>query len=307
MGGQGEVRFVEDRGREEAERIARAVEDEAWRIEAKFSRFQPQSALSALNRHASRGPVAVDPETALLVRQALELSTLTEGRFDPTVGALYRAWDFKSGRVPTEHEIAELMPEVDARAVELKGGAIRFSREVDLDLGGVGKEYAVDSVAKLLRDAGVHMALVNFSGDVRTLGMKGHGRPWVVGIQDPRDRNRCRFSIRIRGSAGIATSGDYERYFEKDGIRYHHLLDARTGMPARGLASATVLAGTALEAGCLATAAFLLGPTEGIDLLKRTPRVEGALITEAGRILATEGMMKISDIEHRELVHASAS
>jgi thiamine biosynthesis lipoprotein len=138
--------------------------------------------------------------------------------------------------------------------------------------------------------------LVNLLGDVRTVGRRGDGQPWVIGVQDPRDRQRYRFTIRAKQDCGIATSGDYERSFQVDGIRYHHILDATTGRPARGTASATVVAPTAFEAGRLATAAFLLGPEQGLRLLEAATAVEGALITEAGDLLATSGLARISDL-----------
>ncbi|HEY7113390.1 MAG TPA: FAD:protein FMN transferase [Thermoanaerobaculia bacterium] len=297
MGGGALVQFVDGRGRANAERIARAVEDEARRIEVKFSRYRETSIVSEINRNAGRTPVAVDEETDDLVRIALELSDLTGGRFDPTVGALRRAWDFKAERVPTAAEIDALLPLVDASAVSRRERTIFLRREgMEIDLGGVGKEYAVDRAARLLREEGVRSAVVSFSGDVRTIGSRGDGRPWKVGVVDPRCRDRCRFAVRPLSDAGVATSGDYERGFAKDGVRYHHILDARTGWPARGLASVTVVAATAFRAGCYATASFLLGPADGLELLEKAENVEGALITEGGEILTTTGMWLLSDL-----------
>ena len=297
MGGGALVQFVDDRGRERAERIARAVEDEARRIEIKFSRFRESSVVSEINRNAARTPVAVDEETETLVESALDLAALTGGRFDPTVGALRRAWDFKTDRVPSTTEVEALLPLVDARAVSIRGGTVFLRRAgMELDLGGVGKEYAVDRAAGVLRDAGVRSAIVNFAGDVATIGGRGDGRPWSVGIADPRRPGRCRFAVRAIGNTGVATSGDYERCFVKDGVRYHHILDATTGWPARGVASATAVAASSFLAGRFATAAFLLGPEAGLALLEDSPGVEGALIVEDGTILATTGMERLSDL-----------
>ena len=297
MGGPATVRFVDARGRERAEAIARKVEAEAWRIEAKFSRFRADSVLCRLNAGAGGPPAPADEETCALVRSALDLSRLTGGRFDPTVGILGRVWNFREGRIPSRDELEALMPLVDAGAVGVLPGSVRLGRAgMALDLGGVGKEYAVDRVADLLREEGVASALVNFAGDVRTVGRRGDGRPWSVGVQDPRLPDRVRFAIRVRARAGIATSGDYERFFERDGVRYHHLLDATTGRPARGVRSATVIAGTASAAGSLATAAFLLGPDAGLALLEARPGVEGALITEEDQVLATSGLGRISNL-----------
>jgi len=297
MGGGALVEFVDDRGRERAEGIARAVESEARRIELKFSRFREASVISEINRNAGRTPVAVDAETTMLVESALSIARSTGGRFDPTVGVLRLAWDFKSGRVPAPDEISALLPLVDAGAVAVRNGTIFLRRSgMELDLGGVGKEYAVDRAAQILRAEGVRAAIVSFAGDVRTIGHRGDGRPWKVGVADPRERGRCRFSIRALGDAGIATSGDYERAFVKDGVRYHHILDATTGWPARGVASATVIAASAFRAGSLSTAAMLLGPDAGLALLEETPGAEGVLIREDGAVLATAGMEFLSDL-----------
>lgn len=297
MGGEAVIRFVADRGRDRAEQLSRAAVREARRIEGKFSRYAAQSVVSEINAMAGRGPVPVDDETAFLIQAALELRTWTGGRFDPTVGVLRKAWDFRRARVPSRGELDALLPLVDAGSVVLRHGTVELLREgMELDLGGVGKEYAVDRATERLQEAGVESAVVNFLGDVRTLGCRGDGQPWVVGVQDPRDRARCRFAIRVGTGAGVATSGDYERGFEVGGVRYHHLLDATTGYPARGLASVTVVAPTAFAAGQLSTAAFLLGPEEGHRFLAARPGVEGALVTESGAVLATPGMGRISNL-----------
>ncbi len=297
MGGWASVEFVADSGPAEGERITRAVESEALRIERKFSRYREASVVSEINRNAGRTPVAVDEETGMLVGSALALARDTGGRFDPTVGPLRRAWDFRSGRVPTPEEIGAILPLVGAGAVSLRNGTVFLRREgMEIDLGGVGKEYAVDRAADILRRAGVAAATVDFAGDVRTIGSRLDGRPWSVAVRDPRRPGKARFTVRVVGDAGIATSGDYERGFVRDGVRYHHILDATTGWPARGTASATVVARSAFDAGRHATAAFLLGPGRGIDMLERAPGVEGALITEDGEILATPGMAHLSDL-----------
>lgn len=297
MGGQGSVQFVDDRGQERAERIARAAEDEARRIEFKFSRYRKSSVVSEINRNAGRTPVTVDEETEMLVQAALDLARLTGGRFDPTVGVLRRVWDFKSGRVPSPDEIAAVLPLVNSSAVSIRDRTV-FLRcpGMEIDLGGVGKEYAADRAARILREEGVRSGIANFAGDVRTVGSRGDGRPWTVGVVDPWDRGRCRFAVCALGDAGIATSGDYERGFVKDGLRYHHILDATTGWPARGVAAVTVVAATAFRAGCFATAAFLLGADSGLALLEEAESVDGVVITEEGAVLATAGMQFLSDL-----------
>ena len=297
MGGHGSLESVDVRGETEARRVARAAEDEARRIEVKYSRYREASVVSEINRNAGRTPVAVDEETEALVRSAIALSRATAGRFDPTVGVLRLVWDFKGGRVPSSEEIAALLPFVDAESVRVRNRTVFLPRAgMEIDLGGVGKEYAADRAAAVLRENGVRCGIVNFAGDVRTIGCRGDGGPWRIGVADPRRRGSCRFAVFVLGEAGIATSGDYERGFVRDGVRYHHILDAKTGWPARGVASATVVAATAERAGNLASAAFLLGPEDGLALLESSPGAEGALILEDGRIVATQGMRDLSDL-----------
>ncbi len=300
MGGGAVVRFVDDRGRAAAERIARAVEHEARRIEVKFSRYREASVVSEIARFAGRTPVAVDAETDFLVGAALDLWRESGGRFDPTVGVLRKAWDFRSGRVPSPEEVAALLPLVSGAAVARRNGTVFLRKAgMELDLGGIGKEYAVDRAAEVLREAGVSSALVEFAGDVRTVRCRGDGRPWRVGVAHPRRPGKVAFALNLKGTAGIATSGDYERGFVKDGVRYHHVLDATTGWPARGVASATAIAGTAFEAGRFTTLAMLLGEDAGFDLLERTPGVEGAVITDAGELRATTGLARYASLPAR--------
>jgi thiamine biosynthesis lipoprotein len=154
----------------------------------------------------------------------------------------------------------------------------------------------VDRAAGVLREAGVASAIVEFAGDVRTVGRRGDGRPWRVGVAHPRRPGKVAFALNLTGDAGVATSGDYERGFVKDGVRYHHVLDATTGWPARGVASATAVAKTAFEAGRFTTLAMLLGPDAGFDLLDRSPGVEGAIITDSGGVRATTGLARFASL-----------
>jgi thiamine biosynthesis lipoprotein len=176
MGGRAVVRFVDRRGRAAAEALARAVEDEARRVEVKFSRYRETSVVSAINRDAGRTPVAVDEETDFLVGAALDLWKDSHGRFDPTVGVLRKAWDFKAGRVPAPEEVAALLPLVSGAFVSRRDGTVFLRKAgMEIDLGGVGKEYAVDRAAAVLREADVSSAFVEFAGDVRTVGTGATG------------------------------------------------------------------------------------------------------------------------------------
>jgi thiamine biosynthesis lipoprotein len=192
MGGTAQLRFVDDRGIEIAESLARQAMAEVDRIERKYSRFLESSLISRINRDAGRTPVAVDNETIGLVETALRLADLTGGAFDPTVGVLRRAWNFREARVPSEQELSPLLELVDYRQVSVADGTVFLRRAgMELDLGGIGKEYAVDRVASLLKDAGVESAIVNLAGDVRCIRARGDGVPWKIGVVDPRRKDRC--------------------------------------------------------------------------------------------------------------------
>ena len=241
-------------------RACEAAQAEALRIEAKYSRYRPDSVVSRINA-ASGDPagVAVDEETASLLDYAAQAHTQSGGLFDATSGVLRRAWDFRAGRVATAAELAALLPLVGWDKVAWQRPRIALTRAgMELDFGGFGKEYAVDRVCAVLAQAGVRHGLVEFGGDLRILGPHPDGTPWRVGIRHPRAPERPLATIDLPAGA-VATSGDYERFFEKDGRRYSHLLDPRSGEPARGLASVTVLAPQCLVAGTLTTIAMLKG------------------------------------------------
>lgn len=234
-----------------------AARDEVLRIEAKYSRYRDDSVVSAINRGAGGSGLDVDEETAALLDLAAAAHASSEGRFDATSGVLRRAWDFKAARVATPEALAALLPLVGWQHVEWSRPRVRLSRTgMELDFGGFGKEYAADRAAAVLAAHGVAHGFVNLGGDVRAAGAKRDGTPWRVGIQHPRAFDRVLARISLADGA-LATSGDYERYFERDGVRYSHVLDARTGMPMQGVRAVSVVASLCVVAGLHATIAML--------------------------------------------------
>jgi len=233
---------------------------EVHRIEAKYSRYRNDSVVSHINRAAGlSAPVELDTETCDLLDFAVSAHAASGGAFDLTTGVLRRAWDFGAGRLPTAGEIAALMPLVGWSQVTWQRPALHLPRPgMELDFGGIGKEYAVDRAATLLAEAGIGAALVNLGGDLRAVGRRDDGQAWHFGIAHPRDANAIVASIPLHQGA-LATSGDYERYFEIDGRRYCHILDPRSGWPAQGWQSISVVAPACLAAGTISTIAMLLG------------------------------------------------
>lgn len=251
-------------GSEDAlDRAAAAGEAELLRIEHKYSRYRSDSIVSQINARAGSGvATAVDDETAALLDYAATLHAQSGGRFDITSGILRRAWDFKAGRVPAQAEIDALLPLIGWSLVDWRRPQIALTRAgMELDFGGFGKEYAADRVAAILIGLGIRHGLVDLGGDLRVIGPHPDGSPWQVGIQHPRAEGAIAV-VPLRSGA-IATSGDYERGFERDGVRYGHILNAATGWPAQGLAAASVIAEQCLVAGSAATCAMLFGADDG--------------------------------------------
>ena len=249
---------VDTADRKDAARVLDAVAAEARRVEAKFSRYRADNVVHAINT-AAGGQVTVDEETARLIDYSEQLFELSDGKFDITSGVLRRIWRFDgSDRVPSASQINEVRRLVGWKRVHWKRPVIALEPGMEIDFGGIGKEYAVDCAAALVTPL-TERCLLNFGGDLRALGARANGRPWQVGIEAvDRLSTAARVVDLYRG--GLATSGDSRRYLLKDGRRYGHILDPTTGAPVVDAPrSVTVVAGSCTQAGMLATLAMLQG------------------------------------------------
>jgi len=254
------------------ERVMRRAASEAiaevHRIESKFSRYLDSSVVSRINRNAGLVPIEVDSETNGLLDFAEQLWKLSEGLFDITSGVLRRAWDFRKALVPDTDKLLPLLELVQWEKVERQGNLVRLATpEMELDFGGFGKEYAADRAAAVLLGHGIEHGLVNLGGDLHALGARGlpeqNGSPWQIGIQHPRPHPAQpleNIAMLALARGGLATSGDYERFFLKDGHRYCHILNPLTGWPVTHWQSISVLAANTTAAGALSTIAMLKGP-----------------------------------------------
>lgn len=264
-----------------AKALADAAADEVRRIEAKYSRYRPDSIVARINAAAGQAWTECDEETGALLDYADTLFVASDGLFDATSGVLRKAWDFRAGKLPSQETLAPLLALIDWRQVEREAGRVRLARPgMELDFGGFGKEYATDCAADLLLAQGVRHGYVNLAGDMRILGPKPDGAPWQIGIQDPRRQGGVIASIPIECGA-LATSGDYERYFEADGKRYCHILDPRDGMPVTWWRSVSVLAPRAIVAGSCSTIA-MLKQADGAAFLEQAD-MSGLAIDQAGQ------------------------
>jgi thiamine biosynthesis lipoprotein len=244
-------------------RLARALLDraaeEAWRIEAKFSRYRDDGVIHRIN-HSAGAPVEVDDETARLLDFAAECHAMSDGMFDVTSGVLRRAWRFDgSDRVPSEDRVAGLLPLIGWEKVRWKSPVLTLPEGMEIDLGGIGKEYAVDRTLGILRAHTKAAVLVNFGGDLTVSGPRRDERAWRVGVESVDAAAGIAREIDLAQGA-LATSGDANRFLLKDGVRYSHVLNPRTGWPVLGAPrSVTVLAANCTEAGLLATMSLLKG------------------------------------------------
>jgi thiamine biosynthesis lipoprotein len=267
----------------DAERIAEPAIAEVRRIETEYSRYRADSIVSRINAAAGNGRwIKLEEEASSLLDYAASLFAISGGLFDITSGVLRRAWNFKVPRVPSDDELEPLLALVGWRKVERKPGAVRLTQAgMELDFGGFGKEYAADRAAAMLRAQDVRHGYVNLGGDISVIGPQPDGEPWLIGIQDPRNVDRTIASLAV-ARGGLATSGDYERYFELDARRYCHILDPRSGWPVTHWQSVSVLAPVCLAAGALTTIAMLRG-AEAHDLL-RSQGVGFLTVDQQGRV-----------------------
>ena len=254
-------------------------------FEAKYSRFIPDSLIGRINAAAGYEWVAVDTETERIFTLCDQLRFMTHGAFDPTALPLIQLWNWKAQPpvLPDAAAIATARELVGWEKVQRRPRAVFLPLAgMCLDLGGVGKEYAVDCVAQLAINFGLRAALVDFGQDVRAVGQPPDKHAWHVGLEDPNAAGTCWNSVAARDIA-VATSGDYLRCFVKDGRRYGHIVDPRTGKPVdNGCQSVTVLAPSCTMAGVLSTTAFIFGPEEGLRLIETCTGAEGCIITEKG-------------------------
>ena len=245
---------------DEAESIATAAIDEVMRIELRYSRYLDESTLSAINRAAAAAEmVVVDEETAALLDYAIACYRKSDGLFDITSGILRKAWNFNTKRLPETAEIQALQDRVGMDKLKWHRPYLGFEVPgIELDFGGMGKEYAADRVADVCAEHGIRHGLVDLGGDIRVFGPHADGSSWRVGISDPRNPEQALCTVDLRAGA-LATSGDYERFIEIDGQRYGHILNPHTGWPIHEFRSVSVCADQCLLAGSLSTIGMLKG------------------------------------------------
>lgn len=282
--------------KDNAEKAMDKAFGEISKLDAMLNFFSDKSELSEINRNAGISPVKVSPETLNVIEKAIYVSEKTGGAFDVTVGPVISQWNFskKPDRPPHASLIKENLRLVNYKLISInKEASTVYLKEKDmlLDLGGIAKGYAADMAVDELKRKGIKAGLVSVAGDIKAFGAKPDRSPWLVGIKNPRPKDNDNEIMATLGltDMAISTSGDYERYFIADGKRYHHLLDPKTGYPAEGCRSVSVMTKEGVYTDSFSTAVFILGPERGMQLLKEMG-FEGIIVDKEGKIHMTQGL-----------------
>jgi FAD:protein FMN transferase len=266
---------------------------EIRRLEELLSTWIPTSELSRVNASAGVMPVHVSSETLTVVQCAIQVAEMTEGGFNIAIGPAVDAWGVIDGRhIPTESELETLRLLVDLQSVhvDVREQTIYLEKAgMRIDVGGIGKGYAADQAVMAMKKAGASAGIVALSGDIKTFGQLPGGRKFPVGIQHPRKEEEVLGFIDLEDEA-ISTAGDYERFFEHDGVRYHHILDPKTLLPARRCQSVTVIAREGIWADGLDTGIFVMGVESGMRLVEALPDVEAVIVDHEGHVHVSSGL-----------------
>lgn len=268
-----------------------AVIADMARINALMSPYVSDSALSRLNAQAAEQPVSVPGELITLLEEARAVSEETGGAFDITFASVGHLYDYRRGIKPDTATRTKRLPAIDYRHViiDVEAGTVRYSQPgVRIDLGGIAKGYAVERAATILADHGVPNAQVSLGGDTRLVG-DHRGRPWIIGIRDPRDAKATAVRVPLADEA-VSTSGDYERYFEEGGIRYHHIIDPDTGQSPDAVRSVTIIGPSATRTDAYSTSVFVMGVKRGMAFIEDQPGFEAVIVDNRGRLHYSAGL-----------------
>ncbi|MDR2214985.1 MAG: FAD:protein FMN transferase [Nevskiaceae bacterium] len=268
-----------------------AVFNDMKRIDELMSTYKDTSEVSKVNREAAQHPVQVSAELLGLLETAQHYSEISQGAFDITYASVGYLFDYRNHKRPDQATIDKTLPAVDYRQLKLDRAnrTVFFAKPgMRIDLGGIGKGYAVDRGIEILRKLGFAHALVNAGGDTRVLGDR-MGAPWIVGIRHPDRENEVVLRIPLEDAA-FSTSGDYERYFDDGGVRYHHILNPKTGQSPHDIRSVTLISSTATRTDGLTKTVFILGPQEGMKFIDSLEDVDGVIIAADGKVSYSKGL-----------------
>ena len=278
-----------------AEEAVKAAFAEFQRLHTLTNNFDENSQLSKINQMAGKEKVMVDPDLLHIISFSQQVSDKLGDSFDISIGPLTQLWGIghKGEYIPSQSEIEKILPLVNYHLVEvdMANHTIYLPKVgMMLDLGGIAKGYATDKAIDVLKSKGVTSALINAGGDVRVIGTRPDGKPWRIGVQDPRQSDGISAKLALTQWDTMETSGDYQRFIMKNGIRYSHLLNPRTGEQPREVASVTIVSNSSTYGDILSKPIFVLGVEKGLELLKQFPGNEAIIITIDGKKIVTPGL-----------------
>jgi len=268
-----------------------SVFDDMRRIDRLMSTWKEDTEISRVNREGGKHPVKISAELFGLLKESVRYSELTHGAFDITYASVGYLYDFKRGVHPNQKAIDAALPGINWRHMVLdeKKLTVFFTRPgMRIDLGGIAKGYSVDRGIEILKKQGISRAMVNAGGDTRILGDR-FGKPWVVGVRDPDHEGKVFLRLPLTDAA-FSTSGDYERYFDEDGKRFHHIIDPKTGDSARKCRSVTIISDTATRTDALTKSVFVMGPEEGIRFIDTLTGVDAVAVAPDGKMFYSKGL-----------------
>ncbi|TQV77574.1 FAD:protein FMN transferase [Aliikangiella marina] len=285
---------LESNDPEQAKALIQAVVAEMNRIDQQMSPYKATSELSLINREAAKGPLKISNEMYQILALSNRISAMTQGSFDISYSSVGFLYDYRNNQKPSERQIEQLKDAINYKKIKLtpQDKSVEFlDKRVKIDLGGIAKGLAVDNCIKILQQAGIKNAYVNAGGDSRLIGRK-NDRLWYIGIRHPRDESKLLTNLPLEDVA-LSTSGDYERFFEENGVRYHHIIDPQTGDSAREIRSATILANDSITADALSTSVFVMGVKDGMALINSLDGVSAIVVDKNGKLFLSTDMQAV--------------
>ena len=293
MGTMSHVEFwLANPNKAQEQKLIQLVEQEMFRIDQQMSPYKKESELSTVNRDAAKKPINVSEELYNLLKSANRISEMSHGSFDITYASIGYQYNYRDKKRPNQSSIDKALPAINYHSIILNEEqlTVKYSHpDVKIDLGGIAKGYAVKRCLYLLKSEGIKHALVSAGGDTGLLGDR-NGRPWLVGIKHPRAENQTAVHIPLENEA-ISTSGDYERFFIEDGVRYHHIINPKTGDSSRKVISVSVIGKDPTYVDALSTTVFVKGLTEGLALINSLPDFEAIIIDNNQRMHYSNGLL----------------
>ncbi|MBI5327846.1 MAG: FAD:protein FMN transferase [Deltaproteobacteria bacterium] len=287
-------------------RAAEAAFDEIKRFENIMSYYKKDSDVDRINASAGKKAAAISNETLEVIETSLNVSRITNGAFDITMGVLGKVWHFTKDdkgelTTPSTKEVKRLLPLIDFHSiiVDKKNSTVKLAKQgMKINLGGIAKGYIIGRAAEVLKKLGIKRGIIHAGGDMAMFNEPASA-PWLIGIQDPRNKDKIIGAVKVSNKA-VSTSGDYERFFIKDGKRYHHIMDPATGFPANKSMAVTIVADDPTTADALSTAVFIMGPDKGMKLIQELPVVEGLIIGADGKVTISSGLKGKVDIFEKQ-------